>query len=692
MKAVLRAVKASGIVPGAFFFWSCLPLSAQPKTESGEEKPRTTEEVRVTARSSKKMSEQGAGAVTIIPLDENPGRYQTLDQVLERESGLRVQRYGGLGSYSTLSIRGSTANQVNVYIDGIPLNNALTGEVNLADLNMEGAGRLEVYRSGAPSEFSGSGIGGALNLAPGGKEKTQSGEKATIAGGSYGTVRAQGRVWREQWTAAAQVEQSDQDFRFRSDNGTPVINQVDDYDTHRKNAWFRSASATGTGNFRIGRTEIGVLDDWRYRELGVPGPASNQTEKTERKVWRNTTGIKSDTKSFLVDIARLKTRTYYTENRDAYMDPLQELASGNPNSHMRIQQYGFHLMPSLVFPDSGQTIRFFLGTEREDLHQEKRSRTDDLVNRVPAKFRKHQSAHVEDQLVLLEETVTITPSVRYEHYIDTFYTDNASTATAISERSRVRREFTNAGLNASWIFFEGQALTAGLRFNGSTEKRMPNFLELFGEQGSIIGNAELRPERSESMEAGPELHLETARWEAGLSLSAFDRRITDMILFVPNSQFSLRPENVDAARISGAELSLKIRAIRHIKGNVNYTYQRAVNESQVSYLNGKYLPLRPLHQAHALLAVYAEHWEAGIEADFTGAVFKDRTNEYFNYQESRWIYNVYVTWFILGARKADESDWTAGLEIKNVLDRRVSDVVGYPLPGRTVYASLTRKF
>lgn len=688
----MRVLKTLGTFPGVFLFAGFFPVFSQEKTEPGKEKPKTTEEVRVTARSSKKMTEQGAGAVTIIPLDENPGRYQTLDQVLERESGLRVQRYGGLGSYSTLSIRGSTANQVNVYIDGIPLNNALTGEVNLADLNMDGAGRLEVYRSGAPSEFSGSGIGGALNLSTSGKDKTSKGEKAAVSGGSYGTARAQGRVWRENWTAAAQVEQSDQDFRFQSDNGTPVVNTIDDYDTRRKNAWFRSASATGTGTFQIGRTEFHLLDDWRYRTFGVPGPASNQTEKTERKVWRNTTGVRSDTKGFLLDEVRLGTRIYYTENRDAYMDPLQELASGNPNSRMRIQQYGLHLMPSLVFPDSGQTIRFFFGSEREDLHQETRNRTDDLVDRVPAKFRKHQSAHVEDQIVLFKDTLTITPSLRYEHYIDTFYTEPLSTANAISERSRVRREFTNAGVNASWIFFEGNQLTAGVRANGSTEKRMPNFLELFGEQGTIIGNADLRPERSESVESGPEIHYETARYEIGAGIAAFDRRITDMILFVPNSQFSLRPENVDAARITGAELSLKVSAFRHFKGNLNYTYQRAVNKSNVSYLNGKYLPLRPLHQAHALAAFFGEYWEAGLEADYTGAVFKDRTNEYFNYQESRWIYNVYVTWFILGARKPDESDWTAGLEIKNILDRRVSDVVGYPLPGRTIYASLARKF
>ncbi|MCB1321660.1 MAG: Plug domain-containing protein, partial [Leptospiraceae bacterium] len=65
-----------------------------------------------------------AGSASRINTEAFRGRAVGLDEMIERNSGVRVRRYGGLGSYSTISIRGSNANQVNVYLDGIPLNNA----------------------------------------------------------------------------------------------------------------------------------------------------------------------------------------------------------------------------------------------------------------------------------------------------------------------------------------------------------------------------------------------------------------------------------------------------------------------------------------------------------------------------------------------------------------------------------------
>lgn len=99
---------------------------------------------------------------TIIDKEKLEG--ERLDEALEREAGLRVIRRGGAASYSTLSIRGSNANQVRVYLDGIPLNNAVSGEVNLGDLNPQLIGQVEIHRSGSSSSLAGSAIGGSVNL------------------------------------------------------------------------------------------------------------------------------------------------------------------------------------------------------------------------------------------------------------------------------------------------------------------------------------------------------------------------------------------------------------------------------------------------------------------------------------------------------------------------------------------------
>lgn len=131
----------------------------------GKENPIGTEKTNST-KSDK------SGFIEIINLESVKNRYSSLTEILERESGVRVRRFGGLGSYSTLSIRGSNPNQVKIYIDGIPLNNSGGGEVNLSDLPFDNLEKIEIYKSGSSAGFSGSAIGGTVNLVT--KKKTLS--------------------------------------------------------------------------------------------------------------------------------------------------------------------------------------------------------------------------------------------------------------------------------------------------------------------------------------------------------------------------------------------------------------------------------------------------------------------------------------------------------------------------------------
>ena len=59
---------------------------------------------------------------------------ETMSDVLAEAAGVRVLQYGGLGAFSTVSLRGAPAGQVAVYLDGAPLTSAAHGVVNLADL------------------------------------------------------------------------------------------------------------------------------------------------------------------------------------------------------------------------------------------------------------------------------------------------------------------------------------------------------------------------------------------------------------------------------------------------------------------------------------------------------------------------------------------------------------------------------
>ena len=89
---------------------------------------------------------------------------ETTADVLQEVVGVQVQRYGGLGAFSTISIRGSSANQVPIYLDGIPISQAQDQTVNLSDLPLDGIERIDVYRGAIPVGFGLTGIGGVVNL------------------------------------------------------------------------------------------------------------------------------------------------------------------------------------------------------------------------------------------------------------------------------------------------------------------------------------------------------------------------------------------------------------------------------------------------------------------------------------------------------------------------------------------------
>jgi iron complex outermembrane receptor protein len=71
---------------------------------------------------------------TVIDTSDAPREVTSLADVLSESVGVQVRRFGGLGAFSTLSVRGFSPGQVQIYFDGVPLTRADNETVNLGDL------------------------------------------------------------------------------------------------------------------------------------------------------------------------------------------------------------------------------------------------------------------------------------------------------------------------------------------------------------------------------------------------------------------------------------------------------------------------------------------------------------------------------------------------------------------------------
>ena len=101
---------------------------------------------------------------TSIKPQEMKGEQKNLPELLKQVPGLHIIELKGRGAYTTASVRGSTASQVAVYVDGVLMNLGSEAAVDLSTIPVENVERIEVYRGYIPARFGGASMGGVINI------------------------------------------------------------------------------------------------------------------------------------------------------------------------------------------------------------------------------------------------------------------------------------------------------------------------------------------------------------------------------------------------------------------------------------------------------------------------------------------------------------------------------------------------
>jgi vitamin B12 transporter len=89
---------------------------------------------------------------------------QDVSRALREVPGVQINQSGSPGSVTDVSIRGSTAAQTLVLIDGVPVNDSATGAFDISRLTTDGLDRIEVVRGAGGSLYGSQAIGGVVNL------------------------------------------------------------------------------------------------------------------------------------------------------------------------------------------------------------------------------------------------------------------------------------------------------------------------------------------------------------------------------------------------------------------------------------------------------------------------------------------------------------------------------------------------
>lgn len=634
------------------------------------------EDIVVTAhRESPAEAAAPTAFVTTIDPDEHAQEVETVTDALAESVGVQVRRFGGLGAFSTVSIRGSSSNQVQVYFDGIPLSRARNEVVNLGDLPIDSLDRIDVYRGTVPVSFGVAGLGGIVNLVPkaiGEEPWTQ----ASLSYGSFNTRKAVAsrsqRIGKLGLLAHASYLGSEGDFTYFVDGDPPH-----DGSPHqkRKNNEFDAVSGLLKAEYEIDpRTRVDLTSEVFFKDQGLPGRDYPQLEHTSFSEVRSTTYARITRTNLVGDRVDANATVFGSFLNEKFDDPEREFGGSRSDRDDVTTQIGGNLGITWRAPLRNEVSWFGECSGEEfngyDAARSAKNRSD------PPQKRVRVALAVQDQLRLFDERIVVVPTGRYERVQDQGSTfDLTGRPTGVFGDGE---DLWTPGIGAQaspWPWLQ-------LRGNIGRLNRAPSFSERFGNRGSVQGNPNLKTEKGLMRDVGFRLRrpLESLP-EMSLEYAYFNNDVDDLIVIlgVPGPH-PLRPINVDSARIRGHEVSFRIAPLEWLEFDANYTYQDAENRAEEN--TGKQLPLRPRDEAYARVQFRRDGRKIYYEFNFVGSNYTTPDNFQRSHVDSREIHTVGAQWQPLELL-------SLGFEARNLGNDRAEDVGNYPLPGRSFFGTIT---
>ena len=182
-------------------------------------------EVKVEASHVGRINKSAFNAVA-VDLKGMAGLNKNLAEVLTTVPGVKLRETGGMGSDMQLMLDGFTGKHVKIFIDGVPQEGAGTA-LNLNNLPVNFAERIEVYRGVVPVGFGTDALGGVINIVTN-QRKLGWFADASYSYGSFNTHRSYvnfGQTFKNGFSYEINA------FQNYSDNDYHVDAPVKDFET-----------------------------------------------------------------------------------------------------------------------------------------------------------------------------------------------------------------------------------------------------------------------------------------------------------------------------------------------------------------------------------------------------------------------------------------------------------------------------
>jgi iron complex outermembrane receptor protein len=590
--------------------------------------------VRVPAASLRSAAAKAPGAaVTSIPAEQYAGEAKSAAELLATAPGVAIAEHGGPGQLSQISIRGSSAEQVRILMDGLPLSTAAGGGVDLSTIPRQWISRLEVVR-GTEGVHHGSGaLGGVVNVITTPAVAGQWGAGATA--GSFGTVQGDAHLGLggESWGLLGAVSGSTTrgDFPYRN----PFL----DRDETREHAAASQGGTLWKGFVLAGGGRLDALAQASGDRRQLPGPIGSPTPHDWEEQGRGL--LSASFRRPLGDGPILASGAWL--RLDRMVVSLDQLG-GVPRYQRGLAGSG---SLGLSWPGERGALSTSVEAGGERLE----------AGGIGQRSRPTIAAVLAGELVGWNGRARLGPGVRVE------------------------RAGRFSGVSAKLGGTVELAGPLSARASLGRSYRVPSFAELYLQQGVVEPNPNLRPE----VGLGGDAALVAAGRFGSASLGGFSVLYDDLVVYQAASFRRFSPMNDARTSARGLELEAALAPVRRLAdltGGLAYTYLRTETLRGTEEVVGKDVPQKPRHRLYARLGVGSDPAELHAECQWVSRRWVDLANQ----ASVPASFTVGVGGSVRLLRNPDVH---LDLEVRNLLDdRTVEDGFMNPLPGRAFLATL----
>jgi outer membrane cobalamin receptor len=613
-----------------------------------------------------------ASSYRYIPVEKSLNEI-SLSELIAKQPGVQTRKYGGVGSFETVSIRGVSGKRVAVFLNGVPQQSAMGGAVDLSRFSGLDIKGVEVYRGITPARFGGNSLGGVINIVTNKSSKNSGFTKALV--GSFGEFKGEAGITR---TATEKLNirssltfhRANNNYPYLERNGTPYNLGDDTLRDLENNQFINGLFSLGLSLNLPNEWESTV--DWFHNSRLLELPASeshfNQTAEYALAEDRGEFSLLKQFGNglrFQQGISLLSTRNSTTWTALDYF--------GNPHGTLVNDQVGEYSSVNSVLNSSSSLLffplPFLMLDSRLDLRAEQMLPTTEVDSYIPSDWQcERVSCNIASDVTLFKDRLSLIVSGAYQLNYN-------RTAGGVDEYSDQTLE-SESHYNGDWSFGGGVSYLLkdswNLFANASNYSRSPSLRELYGYEGGVMPNVDLEIESGVNIEAG--ISTQKDKFSGEL---IFFRNYQDNLISLVSDGVQAKQLNIAGGLAFGIEQSVLWQMASVIAVEENLTWQHTEVLKDARYA-GNMLPDQPVLSVSGDLIIGSF---AGFKlhnlVEFNSPIYREISNLN-RYPAEPKESGIFSLSFVLGWQKAG---FSAEFGALNVLDSRVKDGEGVSVEG-----------